>query len=142
MANLFDRLFGAGKGAGKNPTGRNAASKTPAAGARTAGAPQRGADDATRRPVAPRGGGFAAVAITPCNQACAAARERQNDKLLARSAPTLPLKDCDRPQQCSCKFRKFDDRRAGPQRSVYHSDLVKHYPGDERRKRRGRRSAD
>ena len=43
--------------------------------------------------------------------ACDAARSLANLRLLAADVPTLPLKACDRPATCKCKYRHFDDRR-------------------------------
>ena len=43
--------------------------------------------------------------------ACDAARSLANLRLLAADVPPLPLKTCDRPATCKCKYRHFDDRR-------------------------------
>ncbi len=85
---------------------------------------------------------YQAVAIIPCPKPCAAARESVGQRFLARRAPALPLAICDHPAQCTCRFRKYDDRRVGPQRTPYASQLVRAYPGMEKRKSPGRRSGD
>ena len=43
--------------------------------------------------------------------ACDAARSLANLRLLAADVPPLPLKTCDRPATCKCKYRRFNDRR-------------------------------
>ena len=45
--------------------------------------------------------------------ACDAARSLTNLRLLSADVPLLPLKTCDRPATCKCKYRHFDDRRRG-----------------------------
>jgi hypothetical protein len=104
------------------------------------GAPQPAPSIATRP--APRVNAYQAVQIRPCARPCPAAREAAGARILARSAPAMPLRDCDRPAQCTCSFRKFDDRRDGPQRNPYASELVRAWPGQERRTSRGRRRGD
>jgi hypothetical protein len=94
-----------------------------------------------QRPV-PRVNAYQAVAVIPCAKACAAARESAGQRFLARRAPVLPLAGCDQPAQCTCKFRKYEDRRVGPQRTPYASMLVRSYPGQEKRKSPGRRAGD
>ena len=94
-----------------------------------------------QRPV-PRVNAYQAVAVIPCAKACAAARESTGQRFLARRAPALPLAGCDLPGQCTCRFRKYEDRRVGPQRTPYASMLVRSYPGQEKRKSPGRRSGD
>lgn len=106
-------------------------------------APQasRGSAPAPQRD-APRVNVYQAVEIVPCLKACEAARELSGGRFLARRAPVLPLGICDRKDACTCRFRKHDDRRVGPQRSPYASQLVRAYPGNDRRGNSGRRSAD
>ena len=43
--------------------------------------------------------------------ACGAARSLANLRLLTAEVPPLPLKNCDRPATCKCKYRRFNDRR-------------------------------
>ena len=71
--------------------------------------------------------------------ACDAARSLTNVRLLAAEVPLLPLKACDRPATCKCKYRHFDDRRRKFPRRVEHAT---HYRGVEQRVRRGRRDSD
>jgi len=71
--------------------------------------------------------------------ACDAARSLANLRLLAADVPTLPLKTCDRPATCKCKYRHFDDRRRVFPRRVEHATR---YRGVERRVRRGKRDSD
>lgn len=94
-----------------------------------------------QRPVQ-RVNAYQAVAVVPCPKACVAARESAGQRFLARRAPALPLPACDQPGQCTCRFRKYEDRRLGSQRTPYASMLVRSYAGQEKRKSPGRRSGD
>lgn len=85
---------------------------------------------------------YQAVEVMPCTRSCEAARQAQSHRFLARKAPALPLAQCDRPGHCACRFRKHDDRRVGPQRTPYASELVRAFPGKDRRAGRGRRKTD
>ena len=71
--------------------------------------------------------------------ACDAARSLTNLRLLSADVPPLPLKTCDRPATCKCKYRHFDDRRRKFPRRVPHATA---YRGVEQRVRRGRRDRD
>ena len=73
------------------------------------------------------------------DEACDAARSLTNMRLLASEVPPLPLKPCDRPATCKCKYRHFDDRRRKFPRRVPHATA---YRGVEQRVRRGRRDSD
>lgn len=97
--------------------------------------------DASQRSAA-RVNAYQAVEIVPCLKACEAAREITGTRFLARRAPVLPLGICDRKGDCTCRFRKHEDRRVGPQRNPYASELVRAYPGQDRRRVRGRRQTD
>lgn len=90
----------------------------------------------------PRVNAYSAVEVVPCTRSCEAARAANGQRFLARQAPPIPLAGCDRPGHCSCRFRKHDDRRVGPQRTPYASELVRSYPGRDRRVGRGRRNSD
>ena len=59
-----------------------------------------------------------AVEIQCDRDACAAARAAKGSRYLATEAPLLPLADCNRRRNCSCRYRHFDDRRIGPRRSA------------------------
>jgi hypothetical protein len=71
--------------------------------------------------------------------ACDAALSLTNLRLLSAEVPPLPLKTCDRPATCKCKYRHFDDRRRKFPRRVEHATA---YQGAERRVRRGKRESD
>jgi hypothetical protein len=71
--------------------------------------------------------------------ACDAAQALANLRLLSAAVPPLPLKTCDRPATCRCKYRHFDDRRRGLPRRWVHAIA---YRGVERRVRPGRRDSD
>ena len=77
--------------------------------------------------------------VIATEDACDAARSLTNVRLLAADVPLLPLKTCDRPATCKCKYRHFDDRRRVFPRRVEHATR---YRGVERRVRRGKRDSD
>jgi hypothetical protein len=79
-----------------------------------------------------------AEVIAP-DDACDAARALASVRLLSAEVPPLPLKTCDRPATCKCKYRHFDDRRRKFPRRVAHATA---YRGIERRVQRGRRDED
>jgi hypothetical protein len=59
---------------------------------------------------------FHAVSIRCFASACDAVKETTGKRWLSDEAPTLPLEQCDRPEDCCCRYQHFDDRRAGPRR--------------------------
>ena len=84
-----------------------------------------------------------AVSIVPGPRCCAAANNMLGKRFLSRSAPTLPLKDCDRPS-CTCRYEHHDDRRKGPRRTREIGVSVDSLVEKDRRSpgRRGRRRSD
>ena len=77
--------------------------------------------------------------IIAAEDACDPARSLTNLRLLSADVPQLPIKTCDRPATCKCKYRHFDDRRRVFPRRVQHATR---YRGVERRVRRGQRESD
>lgn len=65
----------------------------------------------------PRVSTYHAVSIHCGNNACQAAQDKQGERHLSAEAPLLPLDQCDRPDQCACRYQHFDDRRGDPRRS-------------------------
>ena len=87
---------------------------------------------------------FPAVTIaTPAN-CCHAVGKLEGLKVLAQDAPPLPLADCTMPKECRCRFKKHVDRREDEQgrRFDYGGERSAWYAGAQRRKSRGRRTAD
>ena len=82
---------------------------------------------------------FRGAEVIAADGACDAARSLTNLRLLSADVPPLPLKTCDRPATCKCKFRHFDDRRRVFPRRVQRATR---YRGAERRVWRGRRESD
>jgi hypothetical protein len=84
-----------------------------------------------------------AVTVVLNDSSCAAAALCRQRRFLSGEAPRLPLSECDHPQSCQCKYRHYDDRRAGVRRSA---DLGGALPSDpvkqNRRENRGRRDKD
>ncbi len=85
---------------------------------------------------------FHCVSIVGGEAACPAVRELDSQRLLSADAPRLPLATCDRPGQCRCTYRHFDDRRAGPRRSIENGRPQAGWSDAERRRIRGRRATD
>lgn len=83
---------------------------------------------------------YQAVTVVCPGKCCAAAKALTGKRILARSAPTLPLPACSLADQCRCSFRKYDDRRDENRRLP--GELTKWYGGAEKRISRGRRGAD
>jgi len=84
-----------------------------------------------------------AVTIVMQGTSCAAAAMCRNSRFLSSEVPPLPLRDCDRAGACPCKFKHYDDRRAGVRRSDdVHRDLRSEYLVQNRRATRGRRTID
>ena|SRR5580765_5589681 len=73
---------------------------------------------------------------------CAAVKALALQRVLSADAPRLPLKTCDHPETCKCKFRHHDDRRAGPRRAAEDGRAIRPWESGERRRRRGRRDSD
>jgi hypothetical protein len=80
--------------------------------------------------------------VVAAGGACDAARALKNVRLLSAETPLLPLETCDRPSDCKCIYRHFDDRRRGPRRENEHALVALAHQGAERRERRGRRESD
>ena len=59
---------------------------------------------------------YHAVAIRCGKTSCQAAQDNQRERYLSAEAPLLPFDQCDRPEQCECRYQHFDDRRDGPRR--------------------------
>jgi len=85
---------------------------------------------------------YRCVEVIAPAKGCEAARLLKNTRLLTVEAPRLPLSNCDRPADCQCIYRHFDDRRQGPRRDNEHARLPLVHTGPERRRRLGRRDTD
>jgi len=91
----------------------------------------------------PRTSKYHAVAIRCGKNACQAAKDNLGERHLSAEAPLLPLKQCDRPDQCECHYQHYDDRRGGSRRSSDHA-LPAQTDSEraERRNLKGRRAED
>ena len=125
----LDRLLGRQDPSASRPRG--------AAGKRTGPA-----GSATRSGTALPAAKWQAVTIVPCLNACPAAHMARRTRILSSQAPRLPLPDCATPETCSCRFRKFDDRRAGERRLPYQNVGGLTYHGAEKRRGAGPRKGD
>jgi hypothetical protein len=80
--------------------------------------------------------------ITATPAACDAAQACKGKRFLSSNAPLLPLAGCD-VMRCDCRYRHYDDRRAGPRRQDEKSVVpVPSRDHINRRTRRGRRTID
>lgn len=120
MIQLLKSLFG--------DTDREAPAKKPASGASPR--PKQLARD------------YRAVSLAS-NSSCTAARQGPGTRrYLLREAPRLPLADCPTPASCTCRFLKYADRRDDDRRLLGETETGRWYAGTERRRRKGRRSAN
>jgi len=96
-----------------------------------------------RRPEQTRASPYHAVAIRCPTNACAAARDSEGERHLSSRAPLLPLNECDRPDQCECRYQHYEDRRTGSRRGSGHGPSI-HDKSEyvERRLAKGRREED
>lgn len=82
------------------------------------GAPKSPAKSTKRAPAARNAKrGFQAVSIATGWPSCAAARELEGQRFLAKDAPHLPLPGCDQ-TSCDCAYQRYADRRDGPRRDA------------------------
>lgn len=58
---------------------------------------------------------YRAIGIWPGEPSCRGAREIAPLRFLYRSAPTLPLPECDQ-AECHCTYSHYSDRRSGADR--------------------------
>jgi hypothetical protein len=95
--------------------------------------------DPRRRPKEP----WHAVSIVPRGGACEQSIALREKRFLSKEAPPIPLSDCPRKQSCTCVYKHYADRRAGPRRMEEERDGVRMgRPQVERRGGRGRRRED
>jgi hypothetical protein len=87
---------------------------------------------------------YSAVTIVASRDCCAAVQELVSRKILAATAPRLPLTDCTSPSRCQCRFKKFPDRRDDDddRRQLRYEVHSAWYPGPQRRKSTTRRRQD
>jgi hypothetical protein len=81
------------------------------------------------------------VLIVAPSSACHAARACKGKRYLSSEAPKLPLADCNA-SICACRYRHFDDRRAGARRAEEAGPDAKRRPASDRRTKKGRRAED
>jgi hypothetical protein len=75
---------------------------------------------------------FRAVSVCPGTLSCASVKKLADMRFLARNAPMLPLQTCTRSQACTCRFRKYTDRRSDERRFAA-TEPALWYAGPERR---------
>ena len=85
---------------------------------------------------------YHAVSVVCGADACAAAKQLKNVRVLSAEAPRLPLSACDCPATCACTYRHYDDRRAGPRRARERGQLAGPWAMTDRRRSTGRRETD
>jgi hypothetical protein len=85
---------------------------------------------------------YQCVEVVATARGCQAARSLKGIRLLSTDAPRLPLATCDRPSDCKCIYRHFNDRRQGPRRDDENATIRAKHKGTEQRKRPGRRDRD
>jgi len=100
------------------------------------------APSSARPATASRTNPFQAVGVVAGARPCAAALGTRGVRFLARQSPRLPLPECDRCDQCRCRFEKFIDRRMHQQRVPFTNLAAVSFAGVEQRGNRGRRGTD
>jgi hypothetical protein len=60
---------------------------------------------------------YHAVVIRCGESACQAAQDDLSERHLSAEALLLPLKQCDRPDKCQCRYQHYDDRRGKSRRN-------------------------
>jgi hypothetical protein len=88
---------------------------------------------------------FHAVEVVPMGTACRAAKLMTGTRYLSSGIPPpIPLPDCDRRNQCQCRYRHHADRRVELRRDSDHAWAAQTTwsGGIERRQKRGRRATD
>jgi len=85
---------------------------------------------------------FQSIGIYHGTVCCAAAKNIDGQRFLAKHAPQLPLKECTLRSKCECKYIKFSDRRSSPRRLIEYGIKSTLFGASERRNRQGRRSKD
>jgi hypothetical protein len=59
-----------------------------------------------------------AVKVVSGDSACEAVQQLRGRRFLTREAPRLPLPDCNRQNECQCKYQHLPDRRGSPRREA------------------------
>jgi len=73
---------------------------------------------------------------------CAAAKQVEGYRFLAKNSPQLPLSDCTMRGTCECRYMKFQDRRDGSRRLIEFGLKPTLFAASEKRKAMGRRKKD
>ena len=90
----------------------------------------------------PRTVKYHAVSIRCTDNACQAAKDALGERHLSAAAPMLPLDQCDKPDQCDCRYQHYDDRRDGSRRRTDQGLPASTDPDSEdRRSAKDRRAA-
>lgn len=74
--------------------------------------------------------------------ACEAVRKLESQRYRKEVAPDLPLKQCDKPNTCSCRYKMVANRRIGERRSGDDQRESIRFEENPRRKGRGSRAED
>lgn len=61
---------------------------------------------------------YRCVSIRPHSNACASARQLEDQRFLPRDAPRFPLGTCDA-AECRCRYAHFEDRRDDERRHAH-----------------------
>jgi hypothetical protein len=82
---------------------------------------------------------YRAISVWPGEPSCRGAREIASLRFLYRSAPRLPLPECDQ-AECHCTYSHYSDRRSGADRRTktvaLPPGMVERRSGHDRRRSR------
>ena len=88
---------------------------------------------------------YSSLSIMLPKSCCSAAQDLSGQRFLTHEVPKLPLATCTM-TPCKCGYMRHEDRREdeGDRRAIYglRAELHALHTGEERRKRKGRRSGD
>ncbi|MGI9292278.1 MAG: hypothetical protein ACR2QG_13525 [Gammaproteobacteria bacterium] len=87
---------------------------------------------------------YRAVTIKPGDEPCSAVLELGDQPFLIKSAPLLPLKECNQ-ATCTCSYKHREDRRVEDRRNPFgsHSNNTQLATmGAKNQRKRGRRASD
>ena len=86
---------------------------------------------------------YQAVSVRPGLDNCQAVRDLREQRFLASEAPMLPLDDCTTNGNCTCKYKRWDDRRQEDRRMIDNGIGSEYFHGEDKREvSGGRRKTD
>src|SRR5215210_8228059 len=82
------------------------------------------------------------VSITPGKVSCQRAAGLRGIRMLSHLATSIPMPGCTMSNECTCRFKKYKDRRDRERRLFGANQDQRHFSGSEQRRALGRRATD